>query len=447
MPHRIVIVGAGLAGSLLACALARDGHEVVVYERRGDPRSKGYVGGRSINLAISTRGLHALRQVGLDDAVLATAVRMPGRMIHPRGGATVYQPYSADPTRAINSVSRSGLNLTLMEAAAREPRASFRFDHLCVDVDPSQRRVTFRDRDGRTVVDHGDLVVGCDGAFSCIRSTLQRTEGFDYSQSYLGHGYKELSIPPRSNDGEWAMEPHALHIWPRGGFMMIALPNQDRSFTCTLFLAHRGESDDAPGFDRIHDDDDVRRFMLRWFPDAVPLMPTLLEDFRSNPVGAMVTIRCRPWHRGRIVLLGDGAHAVVPFYGQGANCAFEDCTALVECLRRHAGDLDATIATYEALRIDNANAIADLALRNFVEMRDHTASRVFRMKKRLEHALHRIMPRTFVPLYDMISFSTIPYAEARDRARRQWRRVALAAIAAALLLVAAITTWLATAHQ
>lgn len=430
MPHRIVIAGAGLAGALLACGLARDGHEVVLYERRGDPRGKGYVSGRSINLAISTRGLHALAQVGLDEPVLQGAVRMPGRMIHGRDRSTVFQSYSADPTRAINSVSRSGLNLTLVEAAAREPTVTLRFDHRCVSADFASNRIELvDDATGRTVVDGGDLVVACDGAYSAVRTAMQRNEGFDHSQQYLGHGYKELTIPPKP-DGEWAMEPNALHIWPRGGFMMIALPNVDRSFTCTLFLAQRGESDERPGFDRIVDDGTgiaIRGFFDHWFPDAVPLMPTLVEDFRRNPVGSMVTVRCSPWHRGRIVLLGDAAHAIVPFYGQGANCAFEDCVALVEALRRGGSDVPAAIDAYEGARIANANAIADLALHNFIEMRDHTASRLFRTRKKVEHGLHRLMPRAFVPLYDMISFSTIPYAEARERARRQWKSVGVAA--------------------
>ncbi|HMN96823.1 MAG TPA: NAD(P)/FAD-dependent oxidoreductase [Phycisphaerales bacterium] len=449
MGHRIVVAGAGLAGALLAARLGRDGHDVLLCERRGDPRAAGHVGGRSINLAISVRGLDALRQVGLDAAVLDRAVRMPGRMIHDRAGATVFQPYSADPDRAINSVSRSGLNLALIEAAAAEPSVRIEFDRRLVDVDCEAPAAIFIDeRSGERLRVGADLVVACDGAYSAARQALQRTEGFDFSQHYLGHGYKELSIPPRP-DGTWAMRPNALHIWPRGGFMMIALPNPDRSFTCTLFLAKEGRSDDEPGFDRIRLESDgpegPRAFMERWFPDAVPMMPTMVEDFRRNPVGAMVTVRCRPWHRGRVVLLGDAAHAIVPFYGQGANCAFEDCVALAAALRTPAsatGDrtppaaagLDAAIATYERARIENANAIADMALANFIEMRDHTASRFFRIRKKLEQGLGRLLPGVFVPLYDMVSFTTIPYAEARERARRQWR--AVRAVGAGLVIVA-----------
>lgn len=444
MSHRIVIAGAGLSGALLAARLGREGHAVTLYERRGDPRAAGHVGGRSINLAISVRGLHALREIGLDQTILDRSVRMPGRMIHDRAGRTVFQPYSADPSRAINSVSRSGLNLALLEAAAREPNVRLIFDHRLVDVDQAATTAIFVDeRNGERVVVDGDLIVACDGAYSAARLALQRNEGFDYSQSYLGHGYKELAIPPKP-DGSWAMEPDALHIWPRGGFMMIALPNPDRSFTCTIFLAREGRSDDDPGFDRIRLESDgadgPAAFMHRWFPDAVPLMPTMLEDFRRNPVGAMVTIRCRPWHRGRIVLLGDAAHAIVPFYGQGANCAFEDCVALASALARHGDDLDGAIATFEADRIENANAIADMALNNFIEMRDHTGSRLFRLRKKLEQALAKLFPGRFLPLYDMVSFTTIPYAAARARAAHQWRVVRWTASGLGLLALVIVAT-------
>ncbi len=431
----VILVGAGLAGCLLATQLARAGHAVELYERRGDPRAKGFVGGRSINLAISERGLNALRTIGLDGAVLASGVRMPGRMIHPidarSAGELYFQPYSADSNRAINSVSRGDLNRLLLDAAV-EAGASVRFSHRCAGVDPLKATVEFVDESsGGSVTAMGDLVVACDGAYSVVRAALQKNEGFDYSQTYLGHGYKELTIPATASGG-FAMERNALHIWPRGGFMMIALPNQDGSFTCTLFLSHLGTSIDEPGFDQLVDDASVGAFFNRWFGDAVPLMPALLEEFRRNPVGAMVTIRCRPWVRGRVALLGDAAHAVVPFYGQGANCAFEDCVALVECLKS-SRNIDAALLEYQARRIDNANAIADLALRNFIEMRDHTASRLFHAKKKLEHALNRAFPNSYLPLYDMISFSTIPYAEARARAARQWKVVGAVAGATALV--------------
>jgi kynurenine 3-monooxygenase len=399
------------------------------------------VGGRSINLAISTRGIDALRRVGLDGAVLSEAVRMPGRMIHGLGRNCIYQPYSADPDRAINSVSRGGLNLLLLRAAAQEPSITMHFGRRCTDIDFEHGAVELLDEgSGMVQTVQGDLVVAADGAYSVVRSILQKTEGFDYSQAFLTHGYKELTIPPRP-DGSWAMEPNALHIWPRGGFMMIALPNQDRSFTCTLFLAHHAASAGEQAFDRIPGGDGgvgAEAFMERWFPDAVPLMPAMTEEFRRNPVGAMVTIRCWPWRRGRVVLLGDAAHAIVPFYGQGANCAFEDCVALAEEIGQSAADLPAALEAYQMRRRRNADAIAELALRNFVEMRDHTASRLFRARKRLERALSRALPGLFVPLYDMVSFTTMPYADAVERARFQWRAVGAATVGIIVLILGAL---------
>jgi len=272
-------------------------------------------------------------------------------------------------------------------------------------------------------------VLGADGAFSMVRRLLMRADRFDFHQDYLSHGYKELTIPPLPGGG-FVMERNALHIWPRGGFMMIALPNRDGSFTCTLFSSHDGPN----SFAALRDDADVRRFFEREFPDAMPLLPDLAQQYAANPVGSLVTIRCRPWHdRGRAGLLGDAAHAVVPFHGQGANCAFEDCVVLDACVRRHAPDWDRILSSFESLRKENADALADLSLHNFVEMRDHTASRLFRTRKTLEKALYRIFPASFMPLYMMISFSRIPYAEAMRRARRQARFLKAAAGAAGVL--------------
>ena len=424
----VIIVGAGLGGALMACFLGRAGYQVTVYERRSDPRIRGFVGGRSINLALSARGIEALRRIGLDQTVLANAVRMPGRMMHDIAGRLTSQPYSADPAHAINSISRGGLNITLLEAAAEHPNVSLAFEHGCIDVDLKRPAATLlNDRTNEEVIVEADLILGADGAYSAVRSVMQKNENFNYSQDYLSHGYKELTIPPAvecgvdpAQHGGFAMEPHALHIWPRGQSMMIALPNQDRTFTCTLFWPYEG----AISFDAIRGRDDVKPFFEKHFPDAVPLMPTLVEDYLTNPVGPLVTIRCNPWQwSGKVALLGDAAHAVVPFYGQGMNAAFEDCVVLDECLRKYAPDLAAALSAYQARRIDNANAIADMALANFIEMRDKVASRVFLARKKLEHALHRLAPGTFMPRYDMVSFTTIPYAEAQRRGRRNARIV------------------------
>jgi kynurenine 3-monooxygenase len=412
--RRVLIVGAGLAGSLLAVYLARAGWQVEVVERRSDPRARRFAAGRSINLAISARGIKALRRAGLEDAVMKDAIRMGGRMVHPVDGAAGYQPYSADPTRAINSVSRSALNLALLDAAAAEPNVTVRFDERCAAVDFANGEVTFmNDATGASHTASADLIVGADGAYSAVRGALQKTERFDYSQEFLGHGYKELHIPPAATGphAPFAMEPNALHIWPRGESMMIALPNPDGSFTCTLFWRHDGA---GSSFAAVKTGADALAHFRAVYPDAVPLMPTLAEDFERNPVGSMVTVRCSPWTRGRVALLGDAAHAIVPFYGQGANASFEDCEALADALAS-APSIEDALQAYERARIANANAIADMALRNFIEMRDLTGRASFKWKKKIEHALNRIMPATFVPLYDLVSFSTVPYSEAKAR--------------------------------
>lgn len=435
MAERAVIVGAGLGGSLAAALLGRAGWEVELVERRLDPRQTRAEEGRSINLALSERGLHALGQVGLAEPVLAHAVRLPGRMMHGLEGRLTFQPYGR-AGQGINSVSRSDLNRTLLDAAEREASVRIRFGLGCRDVDPDHGTVMLEDvRTGEAVRLEADLVVGADGAFSAVRRRLQRQDRFDFSQSYLAHGYKELTIPPAEGGG-WRMEPHAMHIWPRGGFMMMAMANVDGSFTVTLYLPFAGPE----GFDGLRTPADVSGFFARHFPDAVPLLPDLAEAFFTNPTGSLVTVRCAPWHSGRVVLLGDAAHAVVPFYGQGANASFEDCLVLVEELGRSGGRA-AALAGYETRRRPHANALADLAIANFVEMRDKVASPLFLLRKRFEKLLHGLFPAWYIPLYSMISFSRIPYADARDRAALQWRVVgavlALAGLAVVWILLEA----------
>ena len=444
--RHIVIVGAGLGGALMACYLGRAGFRVGLYERRPDPRVHGFSGGRSINLALSARGILGLRGVGLDQLVLQQAIAMRGRMIHPRSspdasaGDLAFQPYSKISTDAIHSVSRAGLNIALLDAAARFSNVSLLFDQRCLDVELDRPAAEFvNEKTGERRRVECDAVIGADGAYSAVRLAMQKSERFNFSQDYLGHGYRELTIPPAAacgvdpakHDG-FAMEPNALHIWPRGGSMMIALPNPDRSFTCTLFWPYQGEI----SFGAIRGASDVQPFFRKHFPDAVPLMPTLVDDYMQNPVGSLVTMRCAPWHHGgKVVLLGDAAHAIVPFFGQGMNAAFEDCVALDECLRRHSDDFDSAFEAYFRDRKENADAIAEMALDNFIEMRDKTASRLFRAGKHVEKTLNKWFPQTFRPLYNMISFSTIPYAEARRRARWQSRITVALAAAATLLLI------------
>jgi kynurenine 3-monooxygenase len=445
--QRIAIVGAGLGGALLASYLARQGHEIHVYERLPDPRDKGFTGGRSINLAISARGLHALRGVGLEDEVLKHAIPMPGRMIHPPPGghgSLHFQAYSKDPTDRINSVSRAELNLILLNAAAAHPNVKFHFNHRCTSINFRTSTISFERLNGLPATDVStDRVIGADGAFSLVRLNMMLSmDRFEYSQHYLEHGYKELTIPSAAACGVavdrfngFAMQPNALHIWPRGGSMMIALPNEDRSFTCTCFWPHCGPN----GFEAMRTADDIRSYFEAHFPDAVPLMPTLVEDFQRNPVGSLVTVRCSPWHLGdKAVLMGDAAHAIVPFYGQGANAAFEDCIALDECIKEHAPNWQRAFEEFGRRRKPHADAIADMAVDNFIEMRDKTASSVFRTRKKIEHTLHRLFPQWFMPLYNMISFSTIPYAEARRRARTQTRIIAGIGMAIVLILLVVI---------
>jgi kynurenine 3-monooxygenase len=426
---KFVLIGSGLAGGLLAAYLGRRGYDVDLYERRADPREGNIVGGRSINLAISTRGIHALEQIGISDEALQHAIPMRGRMIHDKSGTLHFAPYDVDPKKCINSIGRASLNTTVIQAAQRYPNVRVHFNCKCTDVDLAEA-VCHLETDTGKLTARGDAVIGVDGAFSAVRTSMQRKiDNFQYDESYLAHGYKELTIPP-APDGSWRIERNALHIWPRKSFMMIALPNPDGSFTCTLFWEFEGPR----SFATTKTDDDVRRFFGEEFPDALPLMPTLLEDFKNNPTGSLVTIRCAPWYyRDRVCLLGDAAHAVVPFYGQGMNAAFEDCIVLDECLDKFADNRERAFAEYFERRKENADALADLAIGNFIEMRDKTASRAFRAKRKLDHLLEAALPGVYLPLYAMVTFTRIPYAQAARRARLQ-DRILYTALAALVLL-------------
>jgi kynurenine 3-monooxygenase len=427
MTAKFVLIGSGLAGGLLAAYLGRRGYDVDLYERRSDPREGNMVGGRSINLALSTRGIHALEQIGIADEVLKHAIPMRGRMIHKKSGGLHFAPYDVDPNKHINSIGRAALNTTVIEAAQRYPNVRVHFNQKCTGVElDSATAQLLNSSTSQQLNASGDAVIGVDGAFSAVRQSMQlKIDKFEYDESYLAHGYKELTIPP-GPDGSWRMEKEALHIWPRKSFMMIALPNPDGSFTCTLFWEFEGPR----SFAATKTDDDVRRFFEEEFPDAVPLMPNLLDDFKNNPTGSLVTIRCAPWYyQDKVVLVGDAAHAVVPFYGQGMNAAFEDCVVLDECLAEFAPatagpsvggqDRQRAFAEYFQRRKENADALADLALQNFIEMRDKTASRTFRAKKKLDHFLEAALPGIYLPLYTMVTFTRIPYAKAARRARVQ----------------------------
>ena len=422
MSERVAIVGAGLAGSLLGVMLGRRGHAVDLYERRSDPRVVGAERGRSINLAISTRGLEALSRIDLKEAVLDRALPMRGRMLHLPDGHQEFHSYSVDGQRAINSISRGELNAVLLDAAEAIPGVTVHFEHRLADLDLDSRAMAFATPRGEVQCE-ADVVLGTDGAYSVVRRHLMARDSFDYRQDYLPYGYKELTIPAR--DGDFALDPGALHIWPRGSSMMIALPNLDRSFTCTLFWPKTGEG----SFAALRGPSDIREHFARTYPDAAALMPDLVEDYELNPIGSLVTVRCAPWTHGRVGLLGDAAHAIVPFYGQGANASFEDCVSLLDHLEDTDDDWDASLAGMAADRKPQSDAIADLALHNFVEMRDSVTSSAYRAVRGIEHALHRVLGDRYRTRYEMVSFTTTPYADIEPTVRRQ--RIAAGAVAAA----------------
>ena len=430
MAERVAIVGAGLTGSLLACYLVRRGLDVTVYERRPDPRGGQPERGRSINLAISERGLDALRRIGLEDEVMADALPMRGRMIHPVAGELDFQPYSATGDRAINSISRGALNNALLDAL---PGVPVHFEHRLVALDVPAGAMTFETPAGKVQAE-ADVVLGADGAGSAVRGQLLAAGEVTETLDFLDYGYKELTIPPVG--GEFAFDPGALHIWPRGTSMMIALPNPDRSFTCTLFWPNGGTS----SFASLSSPAAIERHFAAVYPDVVPLMPTLVDDYQHNPVGLLGTVHASPWQaHGRAGLVGDAAHAIVPFYGQGANCGFEDVVELDRCLDRTGGVWREALPMFEEVRRDNTEAIAEMALDNFVEMRDKVASPVFRSSKAVEHFLERRAPSLYVSRYELVSFSTTPYADIARRVRLQHR--ALVTAAGLVALGAGVVAW------
>lgn len=414
MNKKITITGAGLVGSLLTILLAKRGYEVDVYESRPDMRGSGFAGGRSINLAMSDRGWKALKKAGIADAIKKVAIPMYGRMMHSVEGEQVFQPYGKEG-QAIYSVSRGGLNLELLNLAGAFPQVQFFFEQAVKGADFSTNEILLKGKDGETKRVPVDLCLGTDGAFSAIRGSMQRRNRFNYSQHYLDYGYKELTIPPAS-EGLHALDKNSLHIWPRGNFMLIALPNTDGSFTCTLFLPFEGRE----SFENLHTDEEILSFFNHFFPDAVPLMPELLTDFRGNPTASLVTVRCSPWEvNERFLILGDAAHAIVPFYGQGMNSGFEDCSRLDDLLEEESDDWALVIKKFSAERPVDANAIADLALRNFIEMRDLVGDPKFLLRKKMEAWLQEKFPEDFLPLYSMVTFSDIPYSKAWEAGVRQ----------------------------
>lgn len=429
---QFTILGGGLAGALLAVYFGQSGYSVNVYEKRSDPRLNKSDAAKSINLALSTRGLFALEEVGLKDLVLKLAIPMRGRMIHDQKGAISYQPYGTTDEEVLYSVSRAELNNALLSAAEKHPLVQLFFNKKCSTVDLDQNTLCFADQAGTTVPFRA--VIGADGAFSQLRYQMQKLDRFDFEQYFLPHGYKELTIPP-GTDGKFLLNPEALHIWPRGDFMLIALPNPDHSFTCTLFCPYDGD----PSFAKLTTPQIVRSFFETTFPDALPLMPTLNEDFFNNPTGTLVTIRCSPWvYQGKAALVGDACHAVVPFYGQGMNAAFEDCSFLLKCLKDSPDNLDTAFRQYYHCRKLHTDTLAKLSMENYIEMRAKVASPLFLLWKHLENYLHEKFPRWIISLHGIVSFTRTPYHDAVERVKLQNRLLGSVTAVVAVLAAAAI---------
>ncbi|HEY3520957.1 MAG TPA: NAD(P)/FAD-dependent oxidoreductase [Rhodanobacteraceae bacterium] len=420
--RHVTLIGAGLVGSLLAALLAQRGFEVEVFERRPDPRVHGFLGGRSINLALAERGLHALKQAGLAEAVLQQAVMMRGRMVHPRQGEPNLQRYGRDDSEVIWSVSRGDLNMLLMDAAERAG-ARIRFGKKLVaanfadEIDPTNGIIADDISNGLPSGFRAGILIGADGAGSALRESMAEETNLGERVEPLGHGYKELEIPPVSGSTPFAIEPNALHIWPRGHYMCIALPNAQGSFTVTLFLPNDGPH---PSFATLPDAKAARGFFAQEFPDALELMPTFDADWNAHPVGQLATLYLHRWHLdGRALLLGDAAHAIVPFHGQGMNAGFEDAVELADLLQAQPDDPGAVFAQFQTTRKPNADAIAAMALENYIEMRDGVADPHYLAKRELAAALTERAPSHFMSRYRMVSFTHLPYSYCLQRGREQ----------------------------
>ncbi len=411
----ISILGAGLVGSLLSIYLSKRGYKVTMYERRPDMRKVKIPAGRSINLALSDRGWKGLQGVGIDDAIRKIGIPMTHRTMHSVDGKITTQPYGKNG-QAIYAVSRGILNCTLLDLA-EQTGVKIIFNERCSDISLAKNEMHFENSETHERSSaNADLIFGADGAFAATRLQLQlSTDKFNYSQTYLEHGYKELMFVANADETH-QLEKNSLHIWPRGGYMLIALPNLDGTFTVTLFFPLKGK----PSFESLHSKEEVKKFFNEIFPDAVPLLHDLENDFFTNPTGSLVTVKCTPWSfENKLVLIGDAAHAIVPFYGQGMNCGFEDCTVLNQLLDEYKDDWQKVIPAYEAARKPAADAIGELAVANFIEMRDLVGHPDFLLRKKIEGWFATKHPDKWIPLYTMVTFSHIPYNEAQQRGKKQ----------------------------
>lgn len=413
--NNINILGAGLIGSLLGIFLKKNGLDVSIYEKRADSRKIESQGAsRSINMALSHRGWKAIDKIGLREKVEPLTIPMYGRRIHDEHGKTVLMPYGKDD-QAIYSISRQKFNELLMDQAEMAG-VRMHFEHQCEDVDIESHVIRFSLSANRMKMEQAGVIIGADGAYSTLRQAIQRQTRFNFKQQYISHGYKELTIPP-TPDGEFAMDPHALHIWPRGRFMMIALPNLDKSFTCTLFLPFEGSK---VCFDKITDEGDVVSLFKNYFDDAFHLMPNLVSEYLHNPVSALINVECYPWTVNNNLLIGDACHAMVPFFGQGMNCGFEDCNILNGLIEKYGTtSWELIFEKFQKSRKPDTDAISQMAMDNFTEMRDSVSDPKFIIRKKIEAKLHHLYPEEWIPLYTMVTFTDMKYSEAFAQGKLQ----------------------------
>ncbi|MEN9304323.1 MAG: hypothetical protein RL264_2752 [Bacteroidota bacterium] len=413
---KAIIVGAGLVGSLWAVYLSKAGYAVTIYERRPDIRKADISAGKSINLALSVRGWTALDAVGVGDEIRKIAIPMYGRMMHDMKGNLTYQQYGKDG-QAIFSVSRGKINATMMDIAETHGNATIHYQTDCINADLNAGIVHLKNTvTGETFTDKADVVFAADGAFSSVRfNAMQKLGQFNYSQNYIADGYREILLPANA-DGSYKMDKNALHIWPRGRFMLIALANEDGSFTCTLFMPHEGHEF---AFDKLKTKDDVDHFFRTVFPDFHAMMPEVGAAWEDHPLSNLAIIRCYPWAKGKFALMGDAAHATVPFYGQGMNAGFEDCTVLWNLMQAHNEDWEKVFAAYSPLRKPDGDALQDLSLDNYYVMRDYVADPEFLLRKKIEAKFSDLYPNKWLPLYSQVTFSNIRYSEAYQQGKRQ----------------------------